>query len=180
MKTESGWDDATKEAVYCNAANRPNTWFVKGCHLKTAADRCDWIDATGNPNKNHVAYVYTMLIAMAIEALLKAALVLRIGSPLVPGKRGRSKLNNEFKTHDLRALARRLKPHGFPISDPDLELLDRLTLFVLWFGRYPIPTDSHSVEQVGTSSPERARILEFYQRLHNYLIGFEPKLNDLV
>ena len=177
MKTHSGWDDAIKEAVFRNRADRPKTWFVKGCQLKQAADLCDWIveGTTGTAKDGHVAYVHTMLLAMATEALLKAAFVLRKGTPLVPRKKGGLKLDDDFKTHDLRELAGMVR---FPAAATELALLDRLTLFVMWFARYPVPIESNFAQQVGVTSDERLAALAFYQRLHDSLVS-EPTLNDL-
>jgi hypothetical protein len=177
MKTQSGWSDATKESVFRNAADRPKTWFVKGCHLRKAADGCDWIveGTTGIAKNDHVAFVHMMLLAMAIEALLKAMFVRRKGSPLEPSKNGGVKLTRDFKTHDLRKLA---ALGGLSISAAEESLLDRLALFVKWFGRYPVPIESNLAEQVGVTSDERSAALRFYDRLHG-LLEPDPMLNDL-
>ncbi|HET6325753.1 MAG TPA: hypothetical protein VFG04_13830 [Planctomycetaceae bacterium] len=176
MGVNDDWDTPTKREAFANAADRPNTWFVKGCQLKAAADRCDWIGGTGIGDLH---WVYTMLLGMAIESLLKAAIVLHHGSQLKREPNRAVNLERSFLIHDLDALAKRIETQDFTLSKDELELLNRLTSFIEWCGRYPVPRGDNDMMAVGTSSIERGRILAFYDRLLNDLRKHKAVLNEL-
>jgi hypothetical protein len=120
-----------------------------------------------------------MLLGMAIESLLKAAIVLFHGSQLKRASNQAVNLDRSFLTHELDTLAKRIESQDLPISEEELELLNRLTSFVEWCGRYPVPRGGDDMMAVGTSSIERGRILALYDRLHHHLRKYEPVLNEL-
>src|SRR5262249_51301661 len=73
--------------------------------------------------------VCAMLCGLMLENLFKAVLVSRTGAFNTKG---------EFvhKTHDLVVLANLV---GLKLSEDESWLLERLTSFVEWSGRYPVP-----------------------------------------
>lgn len=78
---------------------------------------------------------YAMLAGMTIENMLKGLIVQRTPrsarQDLFP-KKGKRPL----ETHNLRLLINRA---AVPVGSLDVDLLKRLTTFVTWAGRYPVP-----------------------------------------
>jgi hypothetical protein len=77
--------------------------------------------------------VSTMLLASAVECLLKAKLAsdgVRLISP-------DGVLQERFRTHNLRRLATEA---DLKLPEISLRILDGLSAFLEWRGRYPIPT----------------------------------------
>lgn len=81
----------------------------------------------------NAAGVSTMLLASSVECLLKAKLA-GAGVQLISAG---GVLQERFKTHNLRRLATET---GLKLPEPSLRLLDGLSAFLKWRGRYPIPT----------------------------------------
>jgi hypothetical protein len=80
---------------------------------------------------------YFMLLAFALEDLLKAALIRRDLEQLRDRVASTGKLPRKLSTHDLFALMTEL---GVEPSDWFEEILvRRLIRAATWFGRYPIP-----------------------------------------
>jgi hypothetical protein len=73
-----------------------------------------------------------MLLAFAVENEAKGFLVAK-APHLVDGQSG---LDKSLRTHDVRALVDQC---GIKVSELEAEVLDRLTEFAKWGGRYPIP-----------------------------------------
>lgn len=82
---------------------------------------------------SHLQGVSVLLLAYAVECRLKAAL-LKKGASLVSPE---GVLQKQFKHHKLRRLA---VDAGVALPEADLQILDGLTAFLEWRGRYPIPT----------------------------------------
>ncbi|MDF0650733.1 MAG: hypothetical protein P0121_04575 [Nitrospira sp.] len=117
-------------------ADHPRTWELKAAELEYAAEVL-WLRqmndfplqlsrAKAPPASISVAL---MLYGLAIENLLKAIIV-ATGSPL--DKNGRI----SFKMHKLSELARSA---GIRVAQKDEFFLNKLTEFVEWAGRYPVP-----------------------------------------
>jgi hypothetical protein len=77
--------------------------------------------------------VATMLLASSVECLLKAKLTTN-GIQLISED---GILHERFRTDNLRRLA---VDAGLGLHEADLTVLDGLTAFLEWRGRYPIPT----------------------------------------
>lgn len=90
-----------------------------------AAD--DWIMLTVG--------VWIMLYALAVENLLKGVIAYKIGSEIHAGDK--RKLTVGF--HSLRELADR---SGFKLHTGDADLLDELTQYSTWRGKYVVPTSA--------------------------------------
>lgn len=82
---------------------------------------------------------FMFLAGLGIECLLKAIRILQFqaaGKPVTAkNKRGSLALAKELKTHDLRGLA---AAAGINLDAAEVTLLERLTDFVEWAGRYPV------------------------------------------
>ncbi|MBI5021419.1 MAG: hypothetical protein HZB59_08290 [Ignavibacteriales bacterium] len=77
-----------------------------------------------------------LLVGYAIENYAKAISVIHHPRVTENGKLKR------LKRHDLLGLISEI---NFSLSSDEKELLERLEQFVLWAGRYPIPTDAKTV-----------------------------------
>src|SRR5439155_14770477 len=99
----------------------------------------------------------------AIENALKAVRVKQEKSGVTTNTPGRVHLSSLVKTHDLRGLA---GDAGIPLSTADADLLDRLTAFLVWAGRYPVAAtaEGQAVVQVIWGS-DQATIREFFGRV---------------
>jgi hypothetical protein len=117
--------------------------------LLNQEEKAAWIDSS-------LWSVSMLLLAYAIESLVKVYLV-KSGVSLVNQN---GALQGKFKTHKLRKLAEYAK---LDLPAADLKILDCLTHFLEWRGRYPIPTKREyydefnkmrlgSIEEVCTSA----------------------------
>ncbi len=84
--------------------------------------------------------VYYFNIGLCLENMLKGVLCYR-NPDLIAG----TKIDRKIKHHRLKELALMT---GLNFSVDEKSLLNFLTTYVRWFGRYPIPADS--AETVGT------------------------------
>jgi len=90
-----------------------------------------------------------LLFGLSLESLIKA---LRIRRRLDKQEPGQS-IFQGAKGHKLSDL---LKGTTVQLTRKEQDLLQRLEAFVLWAGRYPVPTRENSVflQQLGSMSPE--------------------------
>ena len=88
------------------------------------------------PSQDHYHGPYFMLVAFAVENILKAAIVQAGAAELTARFEKDSKFPKELKGHDLLALA---KAAGVSIGFEVEDLLRRLTRNAIWSGRYPVP-----------------------------------------
>jgi len=101
-----------------------------------------------------LSVVSTLLLAASIESLLKG-LILVSGEKLLEAD---GKLKRAFRHHRLHDYARQAGLS--PLSADDIRALKRLSAFLEWQGRYPIPTDASKLlqyvhEQQGISVTRR-------------------------
>ena len=87
---------------------------------------------------DEILSVYLMLIAFAVENLLKAELVRKSYSEFRQIFEASGKLPPLLKTHDLFMLAREA---ALTIRLEEEDLLRRLTRSAIWAGRYPLPIE---------------------------------------
>lgn len=131
---------------FAQDVNRSSAWILSARdlleHIRSMADalRVFWIDFHANISSSRLApprglhRVYLFLSAIAIENLLKAIIVEHAKWPDSDVSR---KIPSELKSHDLLDLA---TVAGITLKTNDIELLERLTQFGIWLGRYPAPT----------------------------------------
>ena len=131
---------------FAQDVNRPSAWILSArdllAHIRSMADTLQvaWIDYHSNGSTHQSApprglhRVYLFLSAIAIENLLKAVVVAHANWPDSDISK---KLPQELMSHDLLSLA---KAAGIALEINDMELLERLTQFGIWLGRYPAPT----------------------------------------
>ena len=129
--------------------NRASSWILSARDLveemRSIATnlRTAWAEFHRRESSTQVApprgmhRVYLLLAAIAIENLLKAMLV---GRAKWPDSQMTQKLPDDLHSHMLLELATKV---ALPLDDHEVDLLERLTEFGIWLGRYPAPTTLH-------------------------------------
>jgi hypothetical protein len=137
--------------VFQGVATDPRHWLGYARSLKLAASilqpHFDNEPASQKGQRTkagepRISPIYFLLVGFAIENYAKAISVIRDPDVVSKGKLVR------LKSHSLLGL---LSGIGFRLSPEEDELVERLEEFVLWAGRYPIPT------KVQTIAPRRRR-----------------------
>lgn len=127
--------------------NKPAWWRSRANKLKHCADllfkafvetRKLSPEEQSMTRDSEIADVATLLYGMAMENVLKAAL-LKDGIAKV-GPNSKICWNAEgAKDHDLLGMCRSLKSFGLTAGQENL--MERLSAFVCWAGKYPTPLD---------------------------------------
>jgi hypothetical protein len=128
-------------------------------------------------NDEQMISVYFFLIGLALENLIKGILL-----TLNPTYLSDTKLSNEIKTHNLLYLYNKC---GLSLRNNDKTILIKLSRYILWLGRYPIPLsidsmlpikeDDGVVIQRGESHADILRTQEAIEDLYRRLM---MKLNE--
>ena len=122
--------------------NFPRAWQLVASNLLSASqvlrEKCESSDSR-SATTGELGAVELMLRGMAIECLLKA-LWLKQGRALV--KDGHFKGVAGAGAHDLPQLTLAV---AFPLSDLEKDLLRRLSHFIEYGGRYPVPKDANKL-----------------------------------
>ncbi len=124
------------------------------------------------PSPVHIHRVFLLLAAYAFENLLKAMIVALAGwrDEDIKGS-----IPKELKTHDLLFLADQAR---LKLSVDERELLERLSEFAYWRGRYPAPTNVETLKPkklrsgiVTTAGTMRGSDIREIQQFANKLIS---------
>jgi hypothetical protein len=114
---------------------------------------------------------FMFLAGLGIECLLKAIRILQFqaaGKPVAAKNwRGSLAIAKELKTHDLMALARAAE---ITLTPAEVTLLERLTDFVEWAGRYPVGV---SADQTASEAGE------YYANDRDVVFAFVARLRDI-
>jgi len=94
--------------------------------------------------------IYLFLMGYAIENLLKGILILRHPEYFKPTGEMTS-----IGTHKLVSLCQRC---GIQLLDEESTLLDKLTTYIRWAGRYPVPLDIQDMPPINPSSGDSSWI----------------------
>lgn len=159
MATRINWSNRDKYRTFLSEGQNYKAWLVKANSLAIAADKTNWL-LEGNET---LASTHNMLMGMAIECLLKASL-LAVGEEVVVEKSGNLYFAKEFKSHKLDALAEKLEQHGLVFLDEEKELLSKLSVYIEWGARYPIPLAHTGFEPLGTSDKEQRLGAKIYKK----------------
>jgi hypothetical protein len=128
--------------------NRPGAWILSARdlldHIQSTTDilQIAWIKSNiANESRQHAPpprglhRVFLLLSALVVENLLKAIVVNQANWP---DSQIAEKIPTELKSHKLLTLA----SHGHvSLTNEEADLLERLTEFGIWLGRYPAPTE---------------------------------------
>ena len=131
------------------AADTPGVWVLQSRRLKCAADTIfreygaalDRIPSGADPTTlEHLQTIgpATLLYGLSLENLLKGVLIKIGGSRISNWKLSRWSGSG----HDLVALAR---DAGISLDEVECDLLARLSAYVEWAGRYPIPLSAQDM-----------------------------------
>ncbi len=187
-------DDLPREEVdnywqyqYAQTAQMPILWYDRASSLKLSADiiyfECNMeatacnIEAMHSERTLALIPVYMMLAGYALECLLKG-IYLNFGSLI----ESEGKLKSWWKSngHNLNAIADKINNDAnrevVRLNEKEQFLLDRLNVYILWAGRYPIPTEYKAKMPVkfqnGSAAPlymvtnkDKERIDEVFERL---------------
>jgi len=161
----------------------PASWLVMAHHLKWCADRVCWFNVEYRAYRltedehmslGFVIPTYRMLLGLSFENLLKG-IVIAQGKSVAEG----GKLKKEFKTHDTQSLLSEINWSKFSLSTQERELLCELKHYVVWQGRYPIPTKKEEYRISFHESTAYRIEQELWTRISEYLqdIGWCLKAN---
>ncbi len=127
--------------TYESAAVDPRQWLNYARSLKSAADLLSptfqkELDAPYSPPKKNnfktsIGQIYLMMVGFSVENYLKGIYITEDSNVIKDDRL--IKLNR----HGLLQLMSELK---FKLTKKEIDLVERLEEFVLWAGRYPIPT----------------------------------------
>lgn len=112
-------------ASFEEALRSPQRWLWCAIKLKEAADRIDEIPL--------VVGIYCLLLGLSFEILIKGTLIATGASAGTIGN-----LSRDFQNHYLHELVSKIDPKTFSVSVDEKELLEKLSQYVVWAGRYPI------------------------------------------
>lgn len=155
-------DHELKERLFLGGQESPGSWLLQALRLRAAADR---IDDNINPVRDEEPLVsfmaeYNMLLGLAFENLLKGYISLvRLEAGLSPA------LPKDCHVHKLESLANRPECVGLNISAGDLQSLGRLSPYIEWAGRYPLPKRVGEMIPITSCSQEHKAELSLWTRL---------------
>jgi len=149
------------KALHEDVGNRADAWLVSVTTLRDAAKRLKSAESGPLPDSTELMVgtdaVYAMVLGYAVECVLKG---LWVGADhkLVSG--GTFKRIPGIGDHDLHGLAMRV---GVDASPQELDALRRLTPFVQFAGRYPVPI--HAAAMKSRDGPGKGlTVPHFYSR----------------
>ena len=130
--------------------------------------------------KTHDIITYLFLIGLSLETLLKGLIVEADPTLIrdVPVPRCTSdlpsyRLERSLKTHELSRLAKlaeKTTQRDLSIDSEARELLERLTFFVIWEGRYPVAIKSKDQQSYYFRSIDDRKVFErLWERLSTAL-----------
>jgi len=106
--------------------------------------------------KEHYITTYFMLVAYALENLLKALYIKLNKDSVKKDLEEKGKLPEAITGHDLYGLAKKLEVVEMDWGEE--ALLQRMSRSVVWFGRYPVPIKPHQLKSFHDSEIEQLSI----------------------
>jgi hypothetical protein len=136
-------DDATWREWFALDLNRAGSWATSARDLLDALEaltlsvQAAWrdLDAKKDAKAHSLHRTYLLLAGYAVENLLKGCVVLH---QKWPDQTIEDKMPSLLISHDLLWLSKQADIAW--ASPEETELLQRLSAFVIWLGRYPAPT----------------------------------------
>ena len=130
---------------FAELAHHPEHWFRQAEQLIAAADACLDGVPRPHPQRGNTEAANTrvvgqieggmLLLAFAVENALKG-LAVHLGEHCNDDRGELKWKHREFGKHELTKMAKRL---GVELNGRTDDLLERLTVYALWAGRYPLP-----------------------------------------
>ncbi|MBI2224019.1 MAG: hypothetical protein HYU44_03525 [Betaproteobacteria bacterium] len=155
--------DATlKERFFLAGQESPGSWMLQGLSLKAASARLDWEAHPARDDEPTLSFLaeYHMLLGLAFENVLKGFISLvRLEKRTLPP------LPRECHVHRLEDLAIRPECAELALTATELETLARLSPYIEWAGRYPVPKRSSEMIAKLSSNREREKEEALWERL---------------
>jgi len=120
------------------------TYYSRLCS-RTASTGCAPFDAYEVPPAP-VWPMYMMLAGLALENLLKGIQIARDPRLVLPSPSKRTALLASTLTRHLDLNL--VRDAGVRLSPEEADLVERLSVFVVWGGRYPVPKDALAMKSV--------------------------------
>lgn len=155
-----------KERFFAAAEESPGAWLITAMSLHAAAARLDWLTAPARDDEASTSFLreYRMLLGLSFENLLKGII------SLVRIEAGeRPPLPPKCFSHSLAKLATQPEVKIVNLSAQEVSLLDSMTPFVEWSGRYPLPKKYESYTASCHSNHEHDAELLLWERLADFL-----------
>ena len=149
--------------------DHPEAWRRQGKGL-LASSEVLWHHSERSAPEGLAMVAASLLAGYALENLLKAVRVKQLrdaGAPIVV----KGKLTKELTGHDLVKLA---SASAVPVARHERFLLERLTVTIMWGGRYSAPKDSRKTDSATMISSDRETIRTFAAKLEMVLDGQVP------
>jgi hypothetical protein len=174
------------DGLYRRGLSNAPLWFTKGGDLLTSAralwekiepaTRVSTIDEAARfRDEFRLISPFLLLCGLAIENFLKAIIVKREFGRQDgrPDPNAPTTLPNHLNTHDLCALAQRAL---LEVSAHEQRILLRLTHYVEWAGRYPIPRKRRPALKRFIGTRDFSEVEELAKRLEAeyYKLPFKP------
>lgn len=195
---ESGLDQSDLEwkSVYCSNfemyAFRDFYWIQKARDLYESARKLEpevvgiwqsyraWAkDGSPPAATDHYQGPYFMLVAFAVENLLKAAAIARNRVHYLAQFRKTQCFPKELQKHDLVKLAKLVK---LSFESGEEDLMRRLTRSAVWFGRYPVPLDYEEMSGTDIFEDGKEYLISWFGgndigRLNSFVSSLPARLN---
>ena len=157
-------DPGLRKLIYESQEISPAGWLFSAATLRAAAKRLDWLERPPAEDEP-VSFVreYRLLMGLSFENLLKGIIV---------AQRLRRAETDSFTGifhHKLSKLVNEIDTAQFKLSLDEVVTLDRLTAYIEWAGRYPIPKKAEELIVLSHSSVEHAREIALWHRMFAYL-----------
>jgi len=159
-------DTKLKEIIFDAATESPGSWLFQAMQLKVAAERTDWLfkPVIEDEKTSSLMTTYRFLIGLSFENLIKGILHTQGNKVTENGK-----FTKLFSKHDLVYLVKKLDPSKINITKEEKNILNELTPYVIWAGRYPFPKYQNDIIAQFHSSTEHKRELELWEKLKEHL-----------
>jgi len=155
-------DTKLKELTFLATQESPGSWLIQGLSLKAASDRLAWEARPARDDEATVSFIAEqyMLLGLAFENVLKGfiSLVRLENGSTVP-------LPRDCYKHRLEELAVRPECMGLALTTAELQILARLSPYIEWAGRYPLPKRSSEMSVKFSSNIERRKEEALWERL---------------
>ena len=160
------WNNKQQESTFCSEAKHPASWVIRSRFLKESADKVAFTESSNS----HLAWINFMLLGMALESLIKGHMVFR-GIQVIESKRGSTYIKKVYRNHNIHKLAKKIECPALPITEKEYKILEKLSHFIKWAGRYPVPTNHLEIGPLQASSEELEEINKLYNHLLTPLLG---------